>query len=174
MRDLPPEAFPGPQHKWQKRKCCKECNLVGADRQQRLIRQTKLDGEIAIKNFIAKIRENRIEAPHVTELCAEMIKRFGGLVEFTIQYHRQILAAEAAKPGSKNVLDAYKAVTNLIHLSTQNRRTAPDAAELTDEEIEAEILQLAPRLLPAPQVVDADYVREPTEQEPAADDPAAA
>lgn len=166
MRQFPREMFKENLSSTDGRDCCPDCRAVGATRQQRLIRQKYGDGQEAIKNFISKIRAGALPVPDISELCAEMYKRFGGLEAFSVAYYQQILEAQKAKPGSKTVLDAYKSLVQLTQMSTQHRQSVAEATDMNDDEIEAEIYELLPRLLPPEMVVDGEVQAEETPATP--------
>jgi hypothetical protein len=79
-----------------------------------------------------------INAPHISEALESLMLRFGGVNGFTKFYYEQVQAAALDEPGSKKVLDACKAITNMIEASTIHRASAPDVASLTDEQLKAE------------------------------------
>lgn len=125
---------------------CKRCTAVNAVAHARAQSGEEKGREVAIKSFIAKVRGQDVTAPHISELCSEMIKRFGDLESFSREYYRQIQEAASKRPGSKTALDAYGAIVKLVSASTVNRASSPDVSDLTDADIEAEIVKLAPRL----------------------------
>jgi len=97
----------------------------------------------ALAMFVADIRGNKLESPHVTELVDEMIRQFGGLVSFCKEWKYNIDRAVERQPGSKPVLDAYAGLSKLIVDSTAHRNTAPDVASCTDDEIVQELMDMA-------------------------------
>jgi hypothetical protein len=139
-------------HAHKHHKVCKQCEAANVMEIQRQAEAQVTERENSLKMFVAKLRGDRIDAPHISEVCEQMFKRFGGVEAFSIEFHRQIQKAVEAKPGSKTVLDAYYAVVKLALLSTENRLSAPDVADLDNEDIEKELKALIQRNLPAPPV----------------------
>lgn len=97
------------------------------------------------KSFFTDVRtlsKAKIDVPHISELTAEMMGVFGGMQSFVRFYYEQVMQAAQEKPGSKPVLDACKAITNLVESSTLHRKSAPDVIEMSDVELEAEKAKL--------------------------------
>lgn len=99
----------------------------------------------ALKRGVAALRSDAIEAPHISELCEQMVGSFGGLRPFTMFWKNQIDLAAVTKPGSKTVLDSCYAIAKLITLSTEHRQTAPDMGDISDEDLARVVAQLAHR-----------------------------
>lgn len=118
---------------------CSDCSTTFPARFRNKIRVRE---ELAHK-MVAGLRGNEIKAPHISELCDVMVEEFGGLRKFGGFWKEQIECAANEKPGGKAVLDACKAIANLIEVSTQHRGSAPDMADLTDRDILAAMAQLA-------------------------------
>ena len=95
------------------------------------------------------VQKPKIDAPHISELCEEMMHCFGGLQNFARLYHGQIMEAATRSPGGKLVLDALKAMTKLIETSTEHRKSAPDMENLSDEDIARELRTIVVGSLPA-------------------------
>lgn len=92
-----------------------------------------------LKSQISHLSDKTLETPHVSELCAALVKEFGGLEAVAKQFYQTIIAAP---PGSKIALDGFKALTNLVLYSTQHRSTAPDVVAMSDMEIKQEKMSL--------------------------------
>lgn len=91
--------------------------------------------------FVQMLKSPRIDAPHVSQLCEQMNKRFGGVEEFTVFWKNQIDCAASEKPGGKTVLDACYAFVKLVSLSTEHRKSAPDVADMNDQDLEREFVE---------------------------------
>jgi len=97
----------------------------------------------ALAMFVAEVRGEKLNAPHITELVDEMTRQFGGLVSFCKEWKYNIDKAVERQPGSKPVLDAYAGLSKLIVESTAHRKSAPDVASCTDDEIVQELMDMA-------------------------------
>lgn len=132
-------------------KRCRECENKTTATEMRKAERKAEERKQMLKSFVASMvgreREDQIDVPHISELAAEMLKKFGGLSPFAQSWFSEIQAARAMKPGSKTVLDQYAAIGKLIKYSTENRHSAPDAYSMSDEEIAEELIStLANRL----------------------------
>jgi hypothetical protein len=118
---------------------CRACRqrLAAAKISAHLARKRGLN-ELTLNN--KKLKE--INAPHISEYADVMFEEMGGLRQVVKRHIAQIDAAEAAEPGSKRVLEAYKSLVALIEKSTVHRQTAPDVISMSDAEIELEKCQL--------------------------------
>ena len=71
---------------------CLECEATGDwKRHQDNAKAEQIEQkstELAVKSFVAQLRGTKIDAPHISEVCAEMLKRFGGLESFTVSYYQ--------------------------------------------------------------------------------------
>jgi hypothetical protein len=124
---------------------CKEC-----------VRETKIAAarerlkQIAQRTGMAdftKLAQPKIETPHISQLCESLINQWGGLQSFTNFVYSQTMAAAAKNPGSKAVLDSCKTVINLVNMSTEHRKSAPDVSELSDAEIERQRMLMLMELI---------------------------
>lgn len=100
-----------------------------------------------LNQFSRKVRT--IKAPHISELCEEMIEQFGSLKDMAKAWKQQIDAACANRPGGKTALDAFGALSHLVRESTVLRGSAPDVENLSEEDIEREMTELVGRMLAA-------------------------
>ena len=124
---------------------CKECH-----KEEKLASKIERLQAIATKTAIAdlaNIARQKIDSPHISQMCESLVKQFGGVEAFSNFYYCQIQAAAADKPGSKAVLDACKSVVGLINQSTEHRKTAPDVVDLSDAELEREKAKMIIELL---------------------------
>lgn len=102
--------------------------------------------ETAIKQVLVALKGNKLSAPHITELADEIFKRFGGVEQFTAEWHAEIQLAREAKPGSKTVLDAYRDLGRLVAASTEHRASAPDLSDLSMEDLDEVLRNVMPQL----------------------------
>ena len=90
----------------------------------------------AVKEKIAALTDRKLDAPHITEVCEEMFKRFGGLEGFCTEWKNQIdICISGERAGTKTALDAFKQIMVLVIKSTEMRGSAPDMADLSDEDL---------------------------------------
>ena len=94
-----------------------------------------------LRGFAGALSTNRIEVPHTSELAAAIVERHGGVGGVADFIYIQGKTAADEKPGSRMALEYCKMLTNLVVKSTDQRETAPDVANLADEEIERQIEQ---------------------------------
>lgn len=109
---------------------CARCQSLA-----KLSDRRKEDVRMASRQIVAEARRDKINVPHICELTAELLETFGSLREFCREWKSQIDEAGIANPGSRTVLDQYYAVAKLVKMSTENRASAPDLQDLTDEQI---------------------------------------
>ena len=94
------------------------------------------------------INKQDVNHAHTCELCDEMVALFGGVKGVAAQWHETIMTTINRSPGSKNALDAFKAVARLIEISTTIRKTSDDPAFLSQEDIDRELQTLVTTLYP--------------------------
>ena len=161
LRRLP---FPVPELSYETERRCEDCRVVRpvanfrgdartcdmcvADepRKQKLARQHQ-SAKFASQRLVASVRGSKINAPHISELCEAIVEQFDGLHNFAKIWKQQIDIAIANSPGSKTVLDSFYGITKLIAVSTEHRGSAPDVADLTDEELAIELEAIGRRLI---------------------------
>lgn len=124
---------------------CKACSKDRRRYQKRRAAEKKRQDEF--RAAVARMRGESIKAPHVSELWAEMVGEWGGLTKFVREYKAQVDAAIVKGAGTKTVLDAFKSITQLSVHSSNLRGTAPDMANLTDEDIENQLRVMTMRVL---------------------------
>lgn len=144
-------GLPGPPAQM-KRSLCKHCQMLSE--QDAVTQQRRQQTETALRGLVSTIKGNRIDVPHISELTAQMIKRFGGLEQMTVEWKTCIDAAMRANPGSKTVLDQFYALAKLVLMSTEHRQSAPDLAGVTEAELESEMRVLMQEMCPDLKVFD--------------------
>lgn len=115
-------------------------------REDRIDEKTRRARDAAVRRAVGLIRGDKIDAPHVSELVEAMFQRFGGVEQFSVEWHIQIMKAAELKPGSKTVLDAYRDLAKLVVMSTEHRASAPDLDGMEDAEIEAILHGMLPQI----------------------------
>lgn len=144
-------GLPGPPEKM-KRSLCPNCQIqLGQDAAAAARREQT---EAALKRMVSSLRGNSIDVPHISELTSQMIKRFGGLEQMTVEWKHCIDAAIKANPGGKTVLDQFYALAKLTLMSTEHRQSAPDMANVSDADLDAEVRALVEEICPGLKVFD--------------------
>lgn len=115
-------------------KVCKVCK--NNEHKYRIIRENEKIAAIAAKKLAGNIK-----APHVSELCEDMIASFGGLTEFVAEWKKQYEVKAASEPGSKQVMDNLYSVIKLVAMSTQHRSSTPDVKRMSEEDMERELTE---------------------------------
>lgn len=125
---------------------CRDCESKQASlrimERLREMRSQNLKGELGTLS-------RTIDAPHISELCEAMTKKYGGIDAVATAWKSQIDAAASSQPGSKVALDAFRAYMNLVLYSTQNRASAPDVATMSQEELRHEMMEMVLRMVSA-------------------------
>jgi len=106
------------------------------------------DTRAAITSLLASVGQEKINAPHITELCAGMMELHGGLMGFCKAWKNDIDTARRDKPGSQTVLQSDMALMRLVQNSTEHRQSAPDLANMSDADFEREVNGLLGRIKP--------------------------
>lgn len=136
----PPHQFPESAHSKEGRgNTCYTCLLN--DRRAKLVEHKNKSAGKVFSVLMGEMRKP-IDAPHISEMVEQVLHKFGGVEAFATFYYDQMMKAAVRTPGSKTVLDACKAVTQMVNNSTKHRHTAPDVSLLSDEDLEREARQL--------------------------------
>ena len=119
---------------------CTACSelLAAEDANARYEKMRELVCAKTVRHMIAERKGTKIDAPHISEYVATLVKELGGLQHLAEMHATQVRHAIDDDPGSKKVLDHFKVLANLITASTEHRQSAPDVEGLTDDEIIAE------------------------------------
>lgn len=88
-----------------------------------------------------------IEVPHTSEMASAIVKNLGGLDGLAQMYTDAMQASYAADPTSKVTLEYFKLTAGIITKSTDQRETAPDVAQMSDEDLNVELTAMIGRLL---------------------------
>jgi len=130
---------------------CKQCDKEV--RKQYAVNAQKKRLDARLSEFVAEIRGDKIDVPHICELASELVKKFNGVKGVAEQLYQRIMKAEQEKPGSKTSIDAMVSVVRLIEASTKLRPTAPDLSNMSDDDIRESLVRLV-----GTRTVDADYL----------------
>lgn len=88
-----------------------------------------------------------IEVPHTSEMASAIVKNLGGLEGLAQMYTDAMQASYASDPTSKVTLEYFKLTAGIITKSTDQRETAPDVAQMSDEDLNVELTAMIGRLL---------------------------
>lgn len=80
----------------------------------------------------------RINAPHVSEMFASVVNKFGGVDEISDIFHQFVTAVRAKDPTDKRILSAMKLLYGLAEASTKQLPQTGDLGQLSDDELQAE------------------------------------
>lgn len=119
---------------------CGECIEIGDRQAERAIARRK--ARDVFRDIIRQNRSERIDAPHISEACAMMVKELGGLQQFCADLVEDYMDARERSPGSATLLKFGTDIFRLVRDSSALRDTAPDAVNMTDEELAGEVLAL--------------------------------
>jgi hypothetical protein len=138
------ELLPGSKFTLSGRNVCDDCweNRHNAEARRRQEAKAKN----AIKLVIAATSGTKIDAPHVSELCAEAFKACGGAQEYG-RIVKQMIDNGIRDEKPHIVLKAMQMLTELCKLSSQMRDTAPDVFRMEDDELKNEQIRLLTTLL---------------------------
>jgi len=118
------------------------CNECCEKNKQRFIEEEVKEKSADSVNQIVKsvtgtlIDRRDAAMPSITDIGTEIIKRFGGVEDFTQEWFNQIQCAMVEKPGSKTALDAFKQVAGIISECSKIQNNGDELKEMTDEELQ--------------------------------------
>jgi len=117
---------------------CKTCQSRTA-KGRMLQRLRAALGKLATNQIVAAARGDRLDVPRISQIGATMFDLMGGVDEFCRKWKDQLDAAILRMPGSKTVLDEFRAITRLTQLSAASIDGAMTPSNLSDEDLENEI-----------------------------------
>lgn len=128
-----------------RRELCSPCDTKrNIEKRQKLIRG-------ATQNLIKQLGGGKpvagIEVPHTSEMAESIVKNLGGLAGLTEMYTNAMKAAYATDPTSKVTLEYFKLTAGIITKSTDQRESAPDVAQMSDDDLNQELTAMIGRLL---------------------------
>lgn len=133
------DTKPIEQFRWKDKKAgrregkCRSCSLAH-DRKLAEEKKAALREE-GLKGLVQQLRQAKIDAPHISEYVATLVKKLGGIDVLAQTQVDQIEMLLELKPGSTAAVNAIERVVKLIVASTENRDSAPDLAQITDEQL---------------------------------------
>lgn len=100
-----------------------------------------------VKQLVTGKAVEQIEVPHTLELASHVVKGFGGVEDLAELFVSAAKAAYANDPTSKTTLEWMKVTKDLVVKSTDQRETAPDVAQMNEEELNGELAAMIGKLL---------------------------
>lgn len=100
-----------------------------------------------IKHLVKGEPTKHIDVPHTSELTSAVVTNLGGTAGLAQMISDAAKAANDADPTSKNALEWSKLLVGMVYRSTEQRESAPDVAQMNEEEINSELMAMVGRLL---------------------------
>ena len=131
-------------------KFCVDCGQDKPETEFRLRRRNSDKRHSQCRYCYNKYMRQWVRPNAIPALCDRMFRRFGGVDGLCAEWTDAIKAARAARPGSKMVLDSFRAIFRLMELAqAEEEKKDPCVEAMSDEELERTI---------------GDYVREKLDQ----------
>lgn len=141
------------------KKLVREVSKVIDDKQALIKKATK-------KGVLVDLR-GRSEAPQLSDVAIEIIKRFGGVEQFTLEWYNQVSTAMAEAPGKKHTLQAFKDIVAVIAEANRMEKESDEVSSMSDEELDKKIQFEADKLVNARLLeykkAESELYREPVE-----------
>lgn len=119
---------------------CRHCvSRAAAIRESRDARNS---ARAVLREIILQNRPNKIDAPHISEMFAEVVQSLGGLESTMRLFVEDYLDCRERSPGSSTVLRFWECMARMAKDSSALRASAPDAANMTDDQLASEMLVL--------------------------------
>ena len=119
---------------------CFKCIRLASTRQN--VQKARERARDAFKEMIRAAKVDAIDAPHITQVCAGVIRELGGLDRFCVDLVEDYRDARERAPGSAVVMRFGEGIIKLVRDSSAMRDTAPDAISLSEDELAAEMIAL--------------------------------
>lgn len=119
---------------------CNDC--LAMDRVYRQRKRVHAKAKETLSKILHQARPDAIKAPHITEVCAGVIEELGGMEVFCKSLADDYRQARQTKPGSSTVVKFGENILRLVKDSSVLRDSAPDARDMTDEQLAGELLNL--------------------------------
>ena len=100
-----------------------------------------------VKQLVTGKAVEQIDVPHTSELASHVVKGFGGVEGLAALFVDAAKASYMANPTGKVTLEWMKATKDLVVKSTDQRQTAPDVAQMNEEELNGELTAMIGKLL---------------------------
>ena len=101
-----------------------------------------------ITEFARTVSSQRVRPNAIPALCDRMFRRFGGVEGLCAEWTDAIKAACAARPGSKMVLDSFRAILRIMELAeAEKEKKDPCVEAMSDEELDSAIMEYVRKAL---------------------------
>lgn len=100
-----------------------------------------------MKQLVRGQTVEHIEVPHTSELASLVVENLGGAAGFARMISDSTKAAYDLNPAGKQAYEWAKLSVNLVIRSTEQRETAPDVAQMNEEELNTELTSMIAKLL---------------------------
>jgi hypothetical protein len=125
---------------------CRTCRNSGKGKRQRKALQAIIT-RIANQQITAAARGETLDIPRLSTICALRLERVGGVEKLCDEWHEQFELLKERSPGSKLVLDEYRALAKMLHLAGQSIDSAGQGVGLSEEEIDRELAGIVSRIV---------------------------
>jgi len=115
----------------------------------------------ATQEFLKKAKQDRLNVPHIAEICVGMVRKFGSVEAFCNEWHEQI---QAAPDGSKVRLDQYYSIFKMSAAASDEADRQVEA--MSDLDLHAEQLSLLNAMMPKLEEMREDNVFDDPATEP--------
>jgi len=119
---------------------CNEC--LAMDRIYKERKKVHKKAKTTLTKILQQARPDSIKAPHITEVCAGVIEEIGGMDAFCKSLADDYRQARETKPGSSTVVKFGENIIRLVKDSSVLRDSAPDARDMSDDQLAGELLNL--------------------------------
>lgn len=108
---------------------CRACHrLVAAQK-------TKRQRDLELSRRIGQIKGTE-SYPKLSELCTELIRKFGGMEKFVDEWHGQLKQAIEDRPGSALVLNSFLSMAKLVSALSSQTGADRNLDDYDDEDLE--------------------------------------
>ena len=95
-----------------------------------------------IAKFARTVSSRWVRPNAIPALCDRMFRRFGGVDGLCAEWTDAIKAARAARPGSKMVLDSFRAIFCLMELAkAEEEKKGPCVEAMSDKQLDSAIME---------------------------------
>jgi hypothetical protein len=111
--------------------------------------------EAGLRGLVQQVRATKLDVPHISEYLEAVLQKLGGVQVLASMHVDQIEMLLELRPGSAGAVKALTDISKLILASTEHRQSAPDLAQITDDQLnELLVQQLAGRLAENPNFLE--------------------
>lgn len=123
---------------------CKKCE----EKYRKFIKNDKVENRKELERKLAVIAASLGQSKKYEgqDVVSSIIDGHGGLGRFVSEWRNQHDIAKDQEAGSRKVLDYYRDVTRLIMAASANQPELPDVGDLSDEDLDRELADIAGRI----------------------------